>query len=116
MFSCEFYEIFKNTFFHRSPPVAASGCDHTIRTQTCDPVKHLWRIFTKIVSGSQPLTILLKNFNIVDWHGPSYVSETIVKKFHKLLVFKFFPKLIFLRVANFIQKIYCSFQAKDIRS
>ena len=24
VFSCEFYEIFKNTFFHRAPPVAAS--------------------------------------------------------------------------------------------
>ena len=24
MFSCEFCEIFKNTFFHRTPPVAAS--------------------------------------------------------------------------------------------
>ena len=24
MFSCEFSEIFKNTFFHETPPVAAS--------------------------------------------------------------------------------------------
>ena len=24
MFSCEFYEISKNTFFYRTPPVAAS--------------------------------------------------------------------------------------------
>ena len=24
MFSCEFYEIFKSNFFHRTPPVAAS--------------------------------------------------------------------------------------------
>ena len=24
MFSCEFCEIFKNTFFHRTPPLAAS--------------------------------------------------------------------------------------------
>ena len=26
MFFCEFYEISKNTFFHRPPPVAASKC------------------------------------------------------------------------------------------
>ena len=25
MFSCEFYEIFKNTYFYRPPPVSASG-------------------------------------------------------------------------------------------
>ena len=25
-FSCEFYEIFKNTFFYRTPPMAASFC------------------------------------------------------------------------------------------
>ena len=24
VFSCQFYEIFKNTFFHKTPPVAAS--------------------------------------------------------------------------------------------
>ena len=29
VFSCEFYEIFKHTFFHRTPPVAAS-----VRTKT----------------------------------------------------------------------------------
>ena len=27
MFSCEIWEIFKNTFFHRTPPVAASVID-----------------------------------------------------------------------------------------
>ena len=26
VFSCEFCEIFKNTFFYRKPPVAASDC------------------------------------------------------------------------------------------
>ena len=25
MFSCEYWEIFKNTFFYGAPPVAASG-------------------------------------------------------------------------------------------
>ena len=27
VFFCEFCEIFKNTFFYRTPPVAASVCD-----------------------------------------------------------------------------------------
>ena len=35
MFSCEFYEIFKNTFFYRTPWVAASG--NTIFTT--EPIK-----------------------------------------------------------------------------
>ena len=35
MFSCEFYEIFKNTFFYRMPRVAAS--DNTIFTT--EPIK-----------------------------------------------------------------------------
>ena len=29
LFSCEFYEITKNTFFYRTPLVAASGCIST---------------------------------------------------------------------------------------
>ena len=28
MFSCEFCEIFKNTFFYRTPPVAPSANSH----------------------------------------------------------------------------------------
>ena len=35
MFSCEYYEIFKNTFFYRTPQAAAS--DNTIFTT--EPVK-----------------------------------------------------------------------------
>ena len=30
VFSCEFCEVFKNTFFYRAPPVAASECNEEI--------------------------------------------------------------------------------------
>ena len=36
--SCEFYEIFKNSFFHKTPPVSAS--EKVINF----PGKHQWRI------------------------------------------------------------------------
>ena len=28
MFSCEYCEVFKNSFFYRTPPVAAFGCSN----------------------------------------------------------------------------------------
>ena len=34
MFSCEFCEIFQNTFFHRTPPVAASEMNWVIMDLT----------------------------------------------------------------------------------
>ena len=30
-FSCEFFKMSKNTFFHRTPPVAASGSKQSFR-------------------------------------------------------------------------------------
>ena len=39
VFSCEFHEISKNTFFHRTPLVAASdGCENSFKTSR----KHWW--------------------------------------------------------------------------
>ena len=34
--SCEFYEIFKNTFAYKTPPLAAS--DNTAGLQICEPI------------------------------------------------------------------------------
>ena len=39
VFSCEFYEISKNTFFHRTPRVAASECDDS-KTYADDTTPH----------------------------------------------------------------------------
>ena len=36
VFSCEYWEIFKNTFFYRTPPLAASG---KIRTKSLKSTK-----------------------------------------------------------------------------
>ena len=34
VFSCEFCEIYKNTFFYRRPPVAASECMKFVQNST----------------------------------------------------------------------------------
>ena len=41
VFSCEFCEISKNTFFHRTPLVAASGQNRTLFAAPCIPVLEL---------------------------------------------------------------------------
>ena len=43
MFSCEFWNIFKNIFFHRTPPVAASDIDID-ETNTVETIL-LYKIF-----------------------------------------------------------------------
>ena len=81
VFSCEFYEISKNNFFHRTPLVAASWCLTRkffllLRKQKQPPEvlcknfakfteKHLWqRLFFNKVAGLRPATLLKKSF----WH------------------------------------------------
>ena len=49
VFSCEFYEIFKNTFFHRAPPVAASEKLKVEAVVRRCPVK---KVFLEILQNS----------------------------------------------------------------
>ena len=41
MFSCEFYEIFKNTVFYGTPPVAASVKDRHLKNYASKSIVHV---------------------------------------------------------------------------
>ena len=50
VFSCEFSEIFKNTFFHRTPPVAAS---EKLKTEAVVQRCSVKKVFLEILLNSQ---------------------------------------------------------------
>ena len=59
MFSCEFCEIFKNTFFHRTPPVAAS---EKLKAEAVVRRCSVKKVFLEILLNSQENTCVRVSF------------------------------------------------------
>ena len=109
VFSCEFCEIFKNTFFHWTPPVAASGlCNYAVLMfyEIFEFISDLIDIFIKmkIIHPSKQtlyvirVHVLLQNiffiFTMLFWSGKererlsfAWCIENDVFKFDSLLLF-----------------------------
>ena len=70
MFSCKFSEIFRKTFFHRAPLVAASESCLAMEPQWCSKKTLKWNFsyeFWIKLFGSFPTNIYLFKVNIVDF-------------------------------------------------
>ena len=70
--SCAFYEMFKNTFFHRTPPVAASGEFQGWLIQTLTEYSSPWAFVTVIYVS---FWVLLSIYDL--WRGYLDTGERI---------------------------------------
>ena len=67
VFTCELCEIFKNTFFHRTPLVAASGKHKSLRHQCFSEISELFRTaILKNNRGELLLYCLFYSVRLVD--------------------------------------------------
>ena len=56
VFSCEYYEVFKNTFFYRTPPVAASTLDRNFTVAIKNKILHSIFIWSHKLKSATVLT------------------------------------------------------------
>ena len=82
MFSCEFYEIFKNTFFHRTPLVAAS---EKLRAEAFVRWCLVKKLFFEILLNSQENTEVSKTLELGTYFDAllefSKSSQILAKKY-----------------------------------
>ena len=83
MFSCEFSEIFKNAFFHRTPPVAAS---EKLKTEGVVRRCSVKKVFLEILLNSQYTIVFEWTFISITFAVFEYLDTALATK-NKILRF-----------------------------
>ena len=100
VFSCEFWEISKNNFFHRTPPVAASMCTPSVILDLCFILVASNTVIWASLFGAQRFRLEVEDFIFHVVVFSRETLETLAWKFLHCVPQKVFGFIFFLILSS----------------